>query len=50
MANLLGIKIDPNISRDEARKLWMDALLSGTYSQTTETLHDKTGWCCLGVA
>ena len=33
-----------------AQQLWVDALRSGEYSQTTETLQDTNGYCCLGVA
>ena len=29
---------------------WVDSLRSGKYSQTTQTLQDSTGYCCLGVA
>lgn len=29
---------------------WIDALRSGEYKQTKETLQDKNGFCCLGVA
>ena len=28
---------------------WCDALESGDYQQTTGTLRDKSGYCCLGV-
>tara|TARA_R110000744_G_scaffold170264_2_gene288414 strand:- start:16973 stop:17299 length:327 start_codon:yes stop_codon:yes gene_type:complete len=28
---------------------WIEALRSGKYKQTTETLQDGTGLCCLGV-
>lgn len=33
------------------KKLWLDALESGEYKQTTETLYDPDtkGFCCLGV-
>jgi hypothetical protein len=31
-------------------KLWLKALRSGRYAQTTGVLHDKDGYCCLGVA
>jgi len=34
----------------EVVKLWVDALRSGEYQQTTELLHDNKGLCCLGVA
>jgi hypothetical protein len=34
----------------EARKLWVEALRSGDYPQTTGTLRDEHGYCCLGVA
>lgn len=29
---------------------WIEALRSGKYSQTTDTLQDGDGFCCLGVA
>lgn len=29
---------------------WVDALLSGKYSQTKSRLRDSSGFCCLGVA
>jgi len=28
---------------------WVDALRSGKYQQTTGTLHNGKGYCCLGV-
>lgn len=31
-------------------KKWVEALRSGKYKQTKETLQDKEGYCCLGVA
>lgn len=31
-------------------QLWIDALRSGDYKQTKETLEDSMGYCCLGVA
>lgn len=35
----------------EHRRLWVEALRSGKYQQTTGALHDNTGgFCCLGVA
>lgn len=33
----------------EVKQLWLDALRSGKYQQTTEVLHDDEGFCCLGV-
>jgi hypothetical protein len=33
----------------EIRKLWTDALRSGRYSQTTQVLRNRYGFCCLGV-
>jgi len=33
-----------------ARRKWVDALRSGKYAQTTGTLRDQHGFCCLGVA
>lgn len=35
--------------RERVKKLWLDALRSGEYKQTTEALHKPTGFCCLGV-
>lgn len=29
---------------------WTEALRSGDYPQTAGTLHDSSGFCCLGVA
>lgn len=37
------------MTRAQAMK-WVDALRSGKYKQTTETLQDANGFCCLGVA
>ena len=34
---------------ENARK-WVGALRSGDYEQTKNFLHDKKGFCCLGVA
>ena len=31
-------------------RLWVEALRSGKYKQTTTTLEDEDGLCCLGVA
>lgn len=31
-------------------KKWIKALRSGKYKQTTKTLQDDNGYCCLGVA
>lgn len=31
------------------KKQWVDALRSGEYEQTTGTLKDDNGFCCLGV-
>jgi len=36
-------------SKKNIRK-WVDALRSGEYKQTTGSLHDADGYCCLGVA
>ena len=30
-------------------KIWVDALESGDWDQTTGCLHDESGYCCLGV-
>jgi hypothetical protein len=35
--------------KDRMQK-WADALRSGDYKQTRDTLQDKKGYCCLGVA
>ncbi len=35
---------------DTRIKLWTDALRSGDYQQTTGELHNRAGFCCLGVA
>jgi len=37
------------INREQFKK-WLRALRSGKYSQTTGTLQDSIGYCCLGVA
>jgi len=37
------------LNREQFRK-WIKALKSGRYKQTTGTLNDKDGYCCLGVA
>jgi hypothetical protein len=34
----------------ERKQLWLDALESGEYEQTTVALRDMNGFCCLGVA
>ena len=33
----------------ENQQKWVDALRSGDYEQTSETLQDEYGYCCLGV-
>jgi hypothetical protein len=33
----------------ELKAKWVAALRSGAYQQTTETLKDRSGFCCLGV-
>lgn len=33
----------------EIKAKWVEALRSGEYEQTTEILHSKKGFCCLGV-
>lgn len=35
--------------RSEIKEKWLEALRSGEYKQTTGSLHDSTGFCCLGV-
>ena len=34
----------------EHMRLWVEALRSGRYEQTTGRLRGETGYCCLGVA
>jgi hypothetical protein len=31
------------------KSTWVEALRSGQYPQTTGTLHDVVGYCCIGV-
>lgn len=38
-----------NTPNKERIKLWIDALRSGDYKQTTGCLVDGNGYCCLGV-
>ena len=38
------------MSTEEARALWVKALRSGEYKQTTGQLRKDDGYCCLGVA
>lgn len=33
----------------DVKEKWIDALRSGEYSQSQNTLRDKKGFCCLGV-
>lgn len=33
----------------EIKQKWLDALRSGEYNQTAGALHNKNGFCCLGV-
>jgi hypothetical protein len=33
----------------QIKQKWVSALRSGDYQQTQEHLHDKNGFCCLGV-
>ena len=35
--------------RKDIADMWVKALRSGEYKQTTETLQDDGGYCCLGV-
>ena len=35
--------------KKEVKDLWVQALRSGKYPQTTGRLHDNKGFCCLGV-
>lgn len=35
--------------KTEVKKLWLDALRSGEYTQTTGELKNSEGYCCLGV-
>lgn len=34
---------------EQVKQLWIDALRSGKYKQTTGNLHTSEGYCCLGV-
>lgn len=34
----------------EPQRLWVEALESGKYAQTTGCLQSRLGYCCLGVA
>lgn len=36
-------------TRKQVIKLWIKALRSGEYKQTTQSLRDSKGFCCLGV-
>ena len=33
----------------QIKQKWLNALRSGDYQQTQNRLHDKNGFCCLGV-
>jgi len=35
--------------KEDIKQEWIQALNSGEYDQTTQVLHDKAGFCCLGV-
>lgn len=35
--------------KPEIAQKWVEALRSGNYTQTTKTLRDDKGYCCLGV-
>jgi hypothetical protein len=39
-----------DIPIQERRKLWVEALRSGEYTQCTKRLAKPNGYCCLGVA
>ena len=38
-----------DLTAKEWRRKWVEALRSGKYKQTTGTLRDRDGFCCLGV-
>jgi hypothetical protein len=38
------------ITREEARKLWIEDLKSNSHPQGKYRLHGERGYCCLGVA
>lgn len=40
---------NPEAMKPEIKARWTQALRSGEYPQTTETLKDDDGYCCLGV-
>lgn len=42
-------KAKPGIMKPEIKKLWVEALRSRKYKQTTNALRDGVGYCCLGV-
>lgn len=35
--------------KEDIKNRWVDALKSGEYTQTLRVLHDKDGFCCLGL-
>ena len=35
--------------KSSIKEMWVNALLSGDYPQTTEVLRSNDGYCCLGV-
>ena len=35
--------------KKKIKKKWLKAMRSGKYKQTTQSLHDSKGYCCLGV-
>ncbi len=45
----MGVK---NFTKEDIEqiKIWIAALRSGEYNQTTQMLHNAEGYCCLGVA
>jgi hypothetical protein len=42
----LGIEFEIDLNQ---MRIWIDALLSNNYTQTTGSLEDNDGFCCLGV-
>jgi len=47
--NINGKKVDAKLPK-EFKKKWIDALNSGDFKQSSGSLKDKYGYCCLGVA
>ena len=44
-----SLTIKPYIMNTDVKDLWVAALRSGTYTQTTGELQNAYGFCCMGV-